>query len=260
MTRIFCTLIFFLITHTGCNSSRQAGSGQEKVLPAPVLSESLQQKQLDGVDLFGRGNIPASWTLEMDFGNLIRFKSLDGTQVNSTAVQPVAVPNENATRFTSRASNGDMVVLLYEASCTDAISAERYNKKITVTVNGKTYSGCGQYLFDAALSGKWILQTRNNVTLQAADFAKGLPMMNLNLQASKLTGHDGCNTMTGAFEVLGNKIKFKPIAVTKMTCPSNKNDKELSALLSGQTVDYYFKDGLLYFYLPDDSLIVFTKG
>lgn len=259
MTRIFFVLWVMLVV-VGCAPGRKAAGIQDKPLPAPVLSESLQEKYLNGVDLFARGNSPASWTLEMEFGNLIRFKSLDGTEVNSTAVQPVAMAAEKATSYTSRASNGDIIILVYEEGCTDGISGEKYNKKINVTVNGKRYSGCGQYLFDPALNGKWILQKINSESLMATDFAKGLPVMNLNMQTAKITGHDGCNTMSGAFEVLGNKIKFTSLASTKMACPGNKNEKQVTALISGKTVDYYFKDGLLYFYLPDDSIIIFSKG
>ena len=258
--KFFSTIFLLMAIVAGCNTSRQASGKQEKQLPVPVLSENLQEKLLNGVDLFARGNTPASWTLEMDFGNLIRFKSLDGTEVNSTAVQAVDLPEEKATSYTNKASKGDIIIKLYEQACTDGISGEQYNKKVTVTVNDKRYEGCGQYLFDPALNGKWILEKMNNEILLATDFAKGLPIINVNIQSGQITGHDGCNNFTGGFEVLGNKIKFKPLAATKMACPANKKEKELTALLSGKTVDYYFKDGQLYFYLPDDSIIIFKKG
>lgn len=258
--KIFVAFIILLAVGSGCKTGGQQIAKQEKQLPAPVLSESLQQKQLNGVDFFARGNTPASWTLEMDFGNLIRFKSLDGTEVNSTAVQPIELPAERASSYTSKATNGDINILLYQEACTDVLSGEKYNKKVVVTVNGKRYEGCGQYLYDATLNGKWILEKINNKPLAAADFAKGLPQLELNMQAGKLTGHDGCNTVMGGFEVLGSKIKFQPLASTKMACPGNKTENEFTQLLSNHTVDYYFKDGQLFFYLPDDSIIIFKKN
>lgn len=258
--KFYYILFLIMIILSGCTSSRQAMERKNTQLPAPVLSEILKEKHINGVDLFARGNIPASWTLEMDFGNLIRFKSLDGAEVNSTAVQPINIPAQNATSYTSRASNGDIVILLYKENCIDGINGEKYNQKVSVTVNGKRYEGCGQYLFDAALNGKWILQKMNSENLLATDFAKGLPTINLTLQSGKITGHDGCNNFAGSFEVLGNKIKFDPLASTKMACPTNKKEKDFTSLVSGKTVDYYFSNGQLYFYLPDDSLIIFTKG
>jgi heat shock protein HslJ/uncharacterized membrane protein len=258
--KIFFAFFILLAAVTRCKTGREAIAKQQKQLPVPVLSESLQQKQLNGVDFFARGNTAASWTLEMDFGNLIRFKSLDGTVINSSSVQPQDLPLEKATLYSSKATQGDINIFIYNEACTDVVSGEKYNKKTVVAVNGKRYEGCGQYLFDAALNGKWILQKINNRLLTPADFAKGLPMIDLNLQQEKLSGHDGCNNLFGGFEVWGSKIKFKPIASTKMACPGNKNENEFTHLLSGQTIDYYFKEGQLYFYLRDDSILIFSKN
>ncbi len=255
LSLFFFVLVFF----TACNNSRLAASKTEKQTPPAILSESLQQKQLNGVDFFARGSAPVSWTVEIDFGNLIRFKSLDGADVNSSAVAPVQMPEKNAVSYSSKTSTGEINIIVYQQACTDALSGEKYNKKVTVTVNDKRYEGCGQYLFDAALNGKWILQKINNRSLQASDFAKGLPEIQFELSAQRLTGHDGCNSIGGGFELLGSKIKFEALMSTKMACPANKSENEFTHLLSNQTVDYYFKEGQLFFYLPDDSIIVFKK-
>jgi heat shock protein HslJ/uncharacterized membrane protein len=254
---VFLWAVFFL---TSCMTNKKALQKLNKPSPAPILSESLQQKQLNGVDFFARGNIPASWTLEIDFGNIIRFKSLDGTDVNSSAVLPVEIPENKASSYTTNATNGTLNIMVYEEACTDGWSGEKYNKKVVVTVNSKRYEGCGQYLFDASLNGKWILQKINNRTLDAADFAKGFPEIDVQLTKGRLSGHDGCNSINGSFEVLGSKIKFNQLASTQMACLGNKKENEFSQYLSAQTVDYYFKDSQLYFYLTDDSILVFKKG
>lgn len=258
--KILGVILLAGILLSGCKTSKQGYTKKEQALPVPTLSESLQQKQLNSVDFYARGNVPSSWTLEMDFGNLIRFKSLDGTDVNSTAVQPVEIPDKKATSYTSKATNGNIVILIYEEACTDAISGEKYNKKVEVLVNNKHYEGCGQYLFEGALNGKWILDKINNRTLQSNQFAKGLPEITLQMANGLLSGHDGCNQISAGFEVLGSKIKFKSFVSTKMACPDNKPENEFSHLLNNQTVDYYFKEGQLYFYLPDDSIVLFKRG
>jgi heat shock protein HslJ len=249
-----------LIFLAGCKSTRPALSKQEKPLPPPVLSESMLQKQLNGVDFFAKGGIPVSWTLEMDFGNIIRFKSLDGNDINSSAVSPVEQPGGKTVSYTSRSTNGQVNILVSGEVCTDAISGEKYSKKVVVTVNAKRYEGCGLYLFDAALDGKWILEKINNRSLSAADFSKGLPEFIFELAQNKVSGHDGCNTLSSTLEVLGNKIKLSPFLSTKMACPNSKAENNFLHLLSNQTIDYYFKDGQLFFYLPDDSIIVFRRG
>ncbi|MBC7866555.1 MAG: META domain-containing protein [Gloeobacteraceae cyanobacterium ES-bin-316] len=249
-------IIFFV----SCKTGGQSIAKNEKPLAVPSLSESLLSKQMNSVDFFARGNAPASWTLEMDFGNMIRFKSLDGTEVNSSAVQPLYLPANKATSYTSNASKGIINILVYDEACTDAVSNEKYNKKVVVMLNEKKYEGCGQYLFDAALNGTWILEKINNKDLAASEFTKGLPEIKLDLAQARLSGHDGCNSIGAGFEILGSKIKFNPFISTKMACPNNKPGNDFTHLLSAQTVDYYFKDGKLFFYLPDDSIIVFRKG
>jgi heat shock protein HslJ/uncharacterized membrane protein len=258
--KLLATVAFSLFFFFSCRTGGQNITKKEKPLPAPVLSEALLQKQMNGVDFFAKGNVPASWTLEMDFGNLIRFKSIDGSDANCTAVQPVSIPEKNATSYTSKATNGFITIMVYDEQCNEALSSGQFSKKVEVSINEKIYRGCGQYLFDVSLNGRWVLEKINNSNLQDDDFAKGLPEMKFELSAGRLSGHDGCNNFTGAFEVLGSKINFKPFAGTKMACPANKPENEFIHLLSGQVVDYYFKEEKLLFYLKDDSIIVFRKG
>lgn len=54
-------------------------------------------------------------------------------------------------------------------------------------------------------------------------------------QPNKVSGHTGCNRMTGSFELSGaNTIKFLPLAVTRMACldenPNNTEKKFTTAL------------------------------
>lgn len=244
---------------TGCKSTQPAINNQDKPVPPPVLSESMLQKQQNGVDFFAKGSLPASWTLEMDFGKIIRFKSIDGPDQNSSPVSPVEQPGNKTVIYTTNVTSGQMQVSVSEEGCTDPISGENFNKKVIVAVNGKRYEGCGQYLFDAALDGKWILTRLNNRPLSAADFSKGLPRFVFELAKNRVTGHDGCNMVSSTLEVLGAKIKFQPFISTKMACPNIRAENNFLHLLSNQTIDYYFKEGQLFFYLPDDSIMVFGK-
>ena len=150
---LFVTLFF-----TTCKISRLPADKSNKKLPTPVLSESLQQKQLNGVDFFAKGNIPSSWTVEMDFGNSIRFKSLDEAPTNSSSVNSVDLPQIIAGSYTTKTTNGAMKIIIYREGCIDDVKGEKFNNKVVITVNDKRYTGCGQYLFDAALNGKWILK------------------------------------------------------------------------------------------------------
>lgn len=252
--------VLLLLTAVSCNGPKNATSKKEETKNQAALTENLQQKNNEGIDLFAKGAAPASWTLEMDFDKIIRFKSLDGTNYNSTPVAPVENTTDNSSVFTTKAGKGDLVITLFKETCTDGLSGEKFNKRITVQVDGKRYEGCGQYLFDANLDGKWILEKINNNMVSAADFAKGLPELSFDLAAGSLSGHDGCNRIMGSMEVLGNRIKFSAIAGTKMACPGNKKENEIIHKLSNQVATYFFKDGQLVLYLIDDSMVVLKKA
>ncbi len=252
--------LVLLVLLGSCRASKPVNGQQDKPPPAPVLSESMLQKQLNGVDFFAKGNVPATWTLEMDFGNIIRFKSVDGADQNSSAVAPVEDPLSKTVSYTTNVTGGQMRIIVSDDGCTGGQSGEKFNKTVVVTVNSKRYEGCGQYLFDPALEGKWILETINSRAMTTADFSSGLPELIFGLAGNRVTGHDGCNTVSSMMEVLGTKIKFKPFISTKMACPNSKAANNFLPLLSNQTIDYYFKDGRLFFYLPDDGMLVFTRG
>jgi heat shock protein HslJ len=245
---------------SSCGGSKNTGGQKEEEKTQAVLDEVLQQKQAEGIDFYAKGSIPSSWSLEIDFDKIIRFKSLDGADVLSTPVRPVENPSLNSSTYTTKAGNGEMIIQLFKEPCTDNLSGEKFNQKVTVEVNGKHYKGCGQYLSDAALNGNWILEKVGSKEVAAAEFAKGLPEVNFDISGGSIAGHDGCNRITGQMEVQGNRIRFSVIAGTKMACPGNKPANDFVGKLSNAFATYYFMNGRLFLYLIDDSIVVFKKG
>jgi len=257
MKNFLAVIPFFIIS---CSGTKQSAETKKEMNNQAVLAESLQQKQKEGIDLFAKGAIPASWTLEIDFDRIIRFRSLDGTDYKSSPVSAVENAISNSSIYTTRANKGNMVITVYREACTDALSAEKFNKKITVDVDGKRYEGCGQYLANSSLNGKWTLEKVSGRAVTAAEFAKGLPELEFDIEGGKLSGHDGCNRINGSMEVQGNRIKFAGLASTKMACPGNKKENEFTQKLSNQVAGYFFSNGQLILYLIDDSTISFNRS
>lgn len=254
MKSAFYLFFLFCILVSGCNSSKNGRGNSVKELPVPVLSESMQMQQLNGVDFYAKGDIPVSWNLEMDFGNIIRFKALDGASYNSSPAKPIEIPASKIVSYTTKTTDGDMIIMVEDGTCEGNTSATGFNKKVTIKVNGKQYKGCGQYIFDAALNGEWMLEKINNVTLKASSFAKGLPLINIALASNRVSGNDGCNSFSGAMEVQGSKIKFGPIISTKMACPGMNSQDDFLVKLNDQYVSYSFTaEGKLLLSLIDDS-------
>ncbi|RYY43470.1 MAG: META domain-containing protein, partial [Chitinophagaceae bacterium] len=201
-----CLLYLLLLSAVGCTAPKDATINKPAAAEGG-LSDVLQQKQAQGIDFYAKGAQPASWTLDIDFDKILRFQSLDGTDYKSTPVQPVVDKLNKTATYTTKAGKGNIVIILFNESCTDGISGERFSKRIRVDVDGKSYTGCGQYLYDNKLEGKWVVEKIDQQIVSAKDFAKGLPELSFNLNSGTLSGNDGCNSITGSIEVMGNRIK-----------------------------------------------------
>jgi uncharacterized membrane protein len=250
------TMPILLIAFTACSSNKEMAS--QKMSAAPVLSETMQLQLDNGTDFYAKGNTPATWSIEMDFENFIRFKSLDGTTQNSSMVKPELLPTVE--KYLTKATYGTMEVLIYNEGCKEGTSAEKNNKKVVVTVNGKRYEGCGQYLYNPSLNGSWSLYKMNNIEANASDFAKGLPLLIFELDKSIMRGNDGCNSISSSITVTGNRIRFGEITSTKMFCAENNAAFDFVSKLNNQWAVYSFEGGLLKLYLSDDSSVYFKKN
>ena len=218
------------------------------------MPDSLSKKQTAGVDFFASGNSPANWTLEMDFDKYFIFSSADGTKLSTQAVKSSA-ETQAATTYKTTNPKGPITIIIYNEPC----GKENTGKKTEFFINDKHYSGCGKSLYDYRLNDNWILESVNNKILNASDFTKGLPHISFSLAQKKLTGTDGCNNFSTGIEVEGNRIKFAALAATKMSCKNNSIQKIFIEKISNQTASYFFREGKLYLYLIDDSLLIFTK-
>jgi heat shock protein HslJ/uncharacterized membrane protein len=250
------SVAFALFTFSGCGSSKKLESST--ISKAPVLSSAQEGQLNNGTDFYAKGNTPATWSVEIDFENFIRFKSLDGTTQNSGMVKPEQLPTVE--KYLTKATNGIMEVLIYNEGCKEGTSAEKNNKKVVVMVNGTRYEGCGQYLYNPNLNGSWSLYKMNNIEAKSSDFAKGLPKLIFELAKGNMRGNDGCNSISSSITVTGNRIRFGGITSTKMFCVANNTAFDFISKLNNQWAVYSFEAGLLKLYLPDDSSVYFKKN
>lgn len=252
---IFIILNFLLAS---CNQSKKAAkepsaAAQQYDLK---LGDTLLQKFNKGSDFFASGNEPASWTLDMDFDKNFSFTSSDGISIFTYAVK--GLEQETQTIYESDSKAGKLLIRIFKENC----SSGTKEKKVTVGIAGKTYTGCGKYLYNNLLNDTWLLQKIGSQLLNEKMFSKGLPRMQFDLTAGTLSGHNGCNTMGGNISVEGSRIRFGPLMQTEMYCPDNNPlaEKIIGEKISGQAASYYFQNGKLYLYLADDSILEFTKA
>lgn len=66
-------------------------------------------------------------------------------------------------------------------------------------------------------TGSWQLEEINGEAIDSGEFAK-IPELNFDKAEGRVSGNSGCNSMSGSYSINEDKIKFGPIAQTKMAC------------------------------------------
>lgn len=101
--------------------------------------------QKRGVDFVGQGSNPG-WVLEIDQEKSISFRTRPSEEISVNALVPKATVSENIMRYSVKTENGVLEVELVKSSCTDAMSGAVSAYTVKVSINGKTFNGCGLYL------------------------------------------------------------------------------------------------------------------
>lgn len=99
---------------------------------------------------------------------------------------------------------------------------------------------------DSRLHNIWAVEMVNGIVLNAADFQRGLPVIEIYVAESRIGGHDGCNQIMGSFTATSEAISFYQLAGSMMACPETKSAVQMGMLLSGQTFTYRFGKGKLF--------------
>ena len=93
----------------------------------------------------------------------------------------------------------------------------------------------------------------------AVDLSKGKPaFMEFNQENSRVSGSLGCNNFTGGYKFEEGKLKFGPLASTKMMCRDMAVENALSKALNDVT-DVKLKSGKLELFNGSNLLASFTK-
>lgn len=218
------------------------------------------QKAQRGVDFVAMGNEP-SWSLEIDFEKSMIFTSLNEPD---TVVTPVPVGLQGgkitATAYTAETENGTLSLTISEEACSDAMSGEGFDYKVTVSAksmdmqSAAEYTGCGRYLSDNPLHGAWVLESVGGQNA-ATVFGETTPFLEFRVNEGKLAGMGGCNQLSGTVEVTSSSIIFSPIISTKMACPAIEAEQQFLKAITDQEIDFKIENEKLILKTGTDQLI-----
>jgi heat shock protein HslJ/uncharacterized membrane protein len=259
---LFC--LMFMIRCVPSNLTEQVGENKNTKNEGTIVDPSFyQNKFLTGTDFFARGNEPF-WNLEIDFQKSMNFSVLDEINLSTPSVEGVKAQDAEVTRFRSQTDTGEMIVTIIKVNCEDNMSGEPFNYKVRVETknsgdkNFKTFEGCGRYLYDFRLNDIWVMEEMTGIELRKENLMKGFPTFEFNLKEMRISGHAGCNNLTGKIELKGNKIIFGNFAATMMACPDMQVERAVVDALNNKTFNYKIES--LKLTLENGSIkIVFKK-
>ena len=255
--------ILISLLAAACVAACKAPQKNAAVTPAAIAEKNKEATEANamlqkGTDFYAVGNTPANWSLEMNYNDTIRFAAEDGLALKFAFNQMKKETVAGHNLFSVNTRGGNAGIDITDGTCTVSTIRKVFNKLVSFTFNGKTYTGCGNFLADNNLNNKWLLNKIDNTFIQPGDYNR-VPTLQFDLEKQTVNGNDGCNTIGGKIEVQGNRIKFSAMISTKMACMKKNIESIISTQVSDKFVNYYFKNGKLYLYLPDDSLLVFKK-
>ena len=102
--------------------------------------------KLNGADLRAVGNEPA-WNLEISEGQKLLFiTDMGKSRYEFPKSERIANPSKRTTNYESRNDKHQLKVLINGESCSDSMSGELFESKVTVTFDEKIFNGCGKAL------------------------------------------------------------------------------------------------------------------
>jgi heat shock protein HslJ/uncharacterized membrane protein len=218
---LYPLLILCGLSLIGCNPDQTAGQqGADTLTEAgDTLREgeglaAFAHLQEAGVDFLATGNEPF-WSLHIDFGGQLRFTTLEG----DTLLADLPEPNREKPKGQVQFEASSLVATVEATPCQDDMSGARLSHRVAVTFKGITYTGCGRYLFGAAaLDHNWTLSALAGAPVPAPQLPLGLPTLHLQVLEQQVQGFTGCNRLTGRVLIDRDRIRFFPLATTRMAC------------------------------------------
>jgi heat shock protein HslJ len=249
-TKYFILLILLACNNKITSTKNTTTNTFDKVLENRKTTNLLNA----GVDYYGEGNSPTNWTLQININDTVRFNSDDGLTLNFAYHQLKKEISTEKEIYSTKLKAGNIVIEKYITSCETSLE-----KKVTFTFNSITYKGCGKYLSNKKIEGKWILEKIENIDVSLADYNK-IPEMFFDLEKNTVIGNDGCNSIKSTIGLEGKRIRFSNFTSTQRNCSKKNIASIIEKKISNRLVDYFFKDEKLYFYLIDDSILVFKHS
>lgn len=112
---------------------------------------------------------------------------------------------------------------------------------------------------DIRLHDIWVLEKIGDRVYRDADFANGLPQLEIFVKERRISGHDGCNMLMGSFETWSDTLVFNSMATTRIACENMKASDDFRAGLEKQKFSFMIKSNRLILESEHAQPLIFKK-
>lgn len=201
------------------------------------------------------------WNLAFSPREIV-YTTLDNETLVFPAVEPVRAMDANIKKYRTHKDGYSLEATISAAACSDGMSDTEYAYKaeVKITKNGKVVldqNGCGTYLLNEQLAGKWTLTEINKKPLpKTHEYVT--PYLEFDTEANAVSGNASCNGLVAQVFSEGTTIRFSHMALTRMFCVHENIEQEFSSTLSNIT-RYELQGKTLRLYSDDQLRMVFTQ-
>ncbi len=216
------------IALAACNPADEAAAPAE----TPLASET------PAAPYMARGNEPG-WRLDIANGRANLLADY-GERTVETAIE-TEVADGAVTRHT--APNANLTVLVENKYCEDDATGMPHPDTVAVTLEDKTYTGCGGDPLSLITGAEWVVEDINGGGV--VDGARATLTFGAD---GTLSGHGSCNRYSGQYALTGEGVNLPgPMASTEMACAPAIMDQEqrFFGLLGGLQSFSIASDGAL---------------
>jgi heat shock protein HslJ len=159
---------------------------------------------------------------------------------------------------------GQLQIEITSESCTIEGSNESFIYSLFVSLHSKAdtspveFEGCGHYITDVMLTGRWILEQIRDAPVDKIAFKDNVPTLEIEPKRNSFSGFAGCNKINGRIFSEQCLLRFTDVVSTRMSCDHIDLENEFLESL-GFSTQFIVEDDRLKLSNPMNTTLVFRK-
>lgn len=252
-----------LLLTVSCDRKKaEVQSEQRDTIPKTAEVKLPDQKSKPFLSLVGTEPF---WNIEFTNDSL-HYTSPNPEDEFKIAYKESVSEDSNVRKFEAQDESKKISIVLNKENCSDGMSDRkfRYSANVSILKTGSdsplSLKGCGDYVVDEDLDGKWFVVEIAGQKLKAENLKnKELPEVTFNVRERRFTASAGCNGIGGELNPGQESFNFAEVVATQMMCENIKVEENLLEALNA-TKKLERRDDRLYLLDIDGTKAVLSKN